>query len=576
MPTDGLLIGFLAEELNGALAGGRVDRVTQPEKDMLLLFARAGGRNARLLLSASPAYARAHLTDQTYVNPPDAPMFCMLMRKHLVGGRILSLTQERGDRILKIVIENRDELGESAQREMYLELMGRHSNLTLVQSGRVIDAVRHVTREMSRVRQALPGVAFEMPPEQDNLPLSASAEEIFTRLSREEGRLDLALQRTLRGLSAATAGEIAFRLTGLQKPGVSDIDARAAADRLRAFLDSLPSLFQPTAQYDGEGAIIDVYPFPYLSRDTALQKPFSSLCAALDAYFCGRDRRDRMTQRSTALRRLIKTHIERAGRKLALQEEELADSARMEEYRVWGELLTAQAHLVPRGAKSAALQNFYDENGGTVDIPLDIALTPAQNAQLYFKKYRKARAARKLAAEQKEKTLAEIDLLENAMSDLDSCEDESDLTDVRTVLEGAGLMRRAPQRGRNKRPESRPAAFLSPEGLSIYVGKNAVQNERLTASARGGDLWLHAKDMPGSHVLVRLDGQEAPDGTLACALKLAALFSKGRGAAVPVDYTLRKYVKKPSGAAPGFVIYTNQKTAVVTCTEADIGQIKRL
>lgn len=576
MPTDGLLIGYLAKELNDALSGGRVDRVTQPEKDMLLLFVRAGGQNARLILSASPSYARAHLTDQSYVNPPDAPMFCMLMRKHLVGGRILSVAQERGDRILKLTIENRDELGESGQRELYLELMGRHSNLTLVQNGRIVDAIRHVTHEMSRVRQALPGVAFEMPPMQDNLELSAVADEIYDRLSLCEGRLDQALQQTLRGLSAATAGEFAFRLTGLQKPLLSDIDAREISLRLREFLDKLPSLYSPTAQTDQEGVITDVTPFPYLSRDTGLQKPYHSLSAALDAYFGGRDRRDRMAQRSTTLRRLIKTHLERAGRKLTLQEEELTDSARMEEYRVYGELLTAQAYLVPRGQKSVSLPNFYDENAKTVEIPLDVSLTPPQNAQLYFKKYRKARAAQKLAAEQKEKTLAEIDLLENALSDLDTCEDENDLKDVRSVLEGAGMLRRTPVRGKNKQPESKPAAYVSPDGLSIYVGKNAVQNERLTASARGGDLWLHAKDMPGSHVIVRCDGQEAPKATLECALRLAAFYSKGHGAAVPVDYTLRKYVKKPSGAAPGFVIYTNQKTVMVTCSEQEILQIQRI
>lgn len=576
MPTDGLLIGYLARELNDALAGGRIDRVTQPEKDMLLLLVRAGGQNARLILSASPAYARAHLTSQSYLNPPDAPMFCMLMRKHLVGGRILSIEQVSGDRILRITIENRDELGESGQREMILELMGRHSNLTLVQNGRIVDAIRHVTHEMSRVRQALPGVPFEMPPMQDNLEIPSDADTIFARLNAESGRLDQALQRALRGLSAATAQEFAFRVTGLQKPLLEDTDVRDVSSRLSAFLEKLPALYSPTVQTDDEGAIIDVTPFSYLSRDTTLQKPCPFLSNALDNYFAGRDRRDRMLQRSTTLRRLIKTHLERAGRKLMLQEEELLGSARMEDYRVYGELLTAQAHLVPRGQATASLPNFYDENGGHVDIPLDIALTPTQNAQMYFKKYRKARAAQKLAAEQKEKTLAEIDLLENALSDLSTCEDENDLRDVRNVLENAGMLKRTQTRGKNKQAESKPAAFLSPDGLTIFVGKNAAQNERLTASARGGDLWLHAKDMPGSHVIVRCDGQEAPQKTLECALRLAAFYSKARGNAVPVDYTLRKHVKKPSGAAPGYVIYTHQKTVMVTCAEHDIAQIQRL
>ena len=285
-----------------------------------------------------------------------------------------------------------------------------------------------------------------------------------------------------------------------------------------------------------------------------------------------------MNQKSQSLKRLIKTHLERDEKKLVLQEEELTASAKMEEYRIAGELLTAQAYLVPRGAETVELPNFYDPQGGTMEIALDVALNPAQNAQKYFKRYRKARVAQDLAKEQKEKTLKEIELLEQALFDLEESETEQDMADVRKSLEDGGIVKPAPAgkggKKKPKQPESAPLRFEAPDGTEIIVGKNSAQNDRVTGAAHGTDTWLHAKDMPGSHVIVKAE-HPAPD-TLGMALRLAAWYSKGKGAAVPVDYTLRKYVKKPGGSPAGFVIYTNQKTVMVSTTEGEIAAMKRL
>ncbi len=579
MPMDGLTLGFMARELQETLRDGRIEKVTQPEKDMLVLLIRAQGKNHKLLLSAAPSFARTHLTEAVYQNPIDAPMFCMLMRKHLQAGHITGLEQLGGDRVLKITIENKDELGDTAPRELYLELMGRHSNLTLVKDGRIIDAIRHVSGDMSRVRQALPGLPFVLPPAQDKIdPAELNEEKLAEKLSMLYGPLDKALAASVRGLSPVAAREIAFRATGMHRTELADLKIEELSKVICAFFRRLPEIAQPTAQMGPDGLMADVLPFPYLSLETSLQKPYPSLSSALDAFYFGRDRRDRMNQKSQSLKRLIKTHLERDEKKLALQEEELAASAKMEEYRIAGELLTAQGYLVPRGTETVQLPNFYDPQGGMIEIALDVALNPAQNAQKYFKRYRKARVAQDLAKEQKEKTLKEIELLEQALFDLEESETEQDMADVRKALEDGGILKPAPAgkggKKKPKQPESVPMRFEASDGTEIIVGKNSAQNDRVTGSAKGSDTWLHAKDMPGSHVIIKAEqpSQEA----LASALRLAAWYSKGKGMAVPVDYTLRKYVKKPGGSPAGFVIYTNQETVMVSVTEGEIAAFKRL
>lgn len=578
MPMDGLTLGFVARELNSRLAGGRIDKITQPEKDTLILLIRSGNENCRLLLCASPNNARCHLTTSTFPNPLEPPMFCMLLRKQLMGGRVLGIKQIGGDRVLHMDIDTVDELGDHVLRRLILEVMGRHSNLILVDGeGKILEAARHVNQEMSRVRLIQPGLSYAPPPEQNKLdPLTLEPEALEKRLL-EAGDVPLAkaLGGCVAGLSNPAAKELAYRVLSPGEDRAEDV--RDAAKRLADFLHRMADHADPRVLLNEQGDPEDVFPFPYLSRDIARQVSEPSVSAALERYFGARDRQDRLSQKSASMVRLLKGHIERCEKKLALQEEELASAQRMEEYRIMGDLINANLWQIKKGQKQAELSNFYDEKGGTLTVPLDIQLTPAQNAQRYFKKYQKARSARQTAAEQKEKTLQELNYLESTLLDVGKCVEESELEEIRQDLVRMGYMKKNTNRRQQRAlPQSKPYHYISSDGIAIDVGKNSAQNDRLTAAARPNETWLHAKDMPGSHVIIRTE-EEVPLQTLKEAATLAAWYSKGQhSSSVPVDYTLRRYVKKPGGAAPGFVIYTNQHTVYMTVEENDVRKIKEL
>lgn len=567
MALDGLTLGFVARELSAALVGARVDRVQQPEKDMVVLWLRGAGQNHRLLINASPTGTRMHLTEQSYESPQDAPVFCMLMRKHLVSGRVQSVEQLQGDRLVEIRISGYDELGELKEKQLYFEAMGRHTNLSLVQEGRIIDSLRHVTDEMSRVRRMLPGAPFELPPGQDKLaPSGLAAELLHLRLAQEGGRLDRALANAVLGVGAASAREICLRLCGQEQPQMKDIRIEAFSQAAADFFSRLPDLAQPQLYLDEQGVPRDALPFPYLSLDQARQEGQESLSLALDRLHFERDRQDRLMQRSAAFRRTLRSAQERVLRKLALQEEELSGAARMEEYRVAGELLTAMGHQVPKGAERVTLTSYYD--GQPVEIALDPSLSAAANAQRYFKRYRKAHVARRTAAEQKENSLRELGLIEDALWAVQEAQTMQDMQQIRQPLADAGILRQEKaQKGRAKPRESQPLRYRSPEGLSILVGRNSLQNEKLLQKAQGSDLWLHAKDMAGSHVILVNPGEPLPEEALLLAGRLAAFHSKGRGQQVPVNYTFRRYVRKPSGAPAGFVTFTNEKLMILSADE---------
>lgn len=578
MPMDGLTLGFAARELDALLKGGRVDKITQPEKDTVILLIRAGSENRRLLLCASPNNARCHLTGANFPNPLEPPMFCMLLRKQLLGARVLGMKQIGGDRVLHLDLDTVDEMGDHVLRRLILEVMGRHSNLILVDSeNRILEAARHVSQDMSRVRLIQPGLTYAPPPAQDKLdPACMNAILLSDRLAAAgDVPLHKALAGCVAGLSNPAARELAFRVL---TPGCDQADdLSAAAARLADLFARLPGMVDPRVLLDENGDALDVFAFPYLSRDLTRQQPQPTVSQALERYFGARDQQDRLQQKSASMVRLLKGHIERCEKKLALQEEELASAQKMEEYRIMGELINANLWQLQKGQTQAELSNFYDENGATLTVPLDIQLTPAQNAQRYFKKYQKARSARQTAAEQREKTLAELNYLEGALLDVGKCVGESELEEIRQELVRTGYLRKNTNRRQQRAlPQSKPYHYLSSDGIAIDVGKNAVQNDRLTTTARPNETWLHAKDMPGSHVIIRSEG-EVPPATLREAAILAAWYSKGqRSSSVPVDYTLRRYVKKPSGAVPGYVIYTNQHTVYMTVSESDVRAIREV
>lgn len=576
MPMDGLTLGFATREMNAILPGGRIDRITQPEKDTILLLVRAGAANHRLLLCASPNNARCHFMNLNFPNPLEPPMFCMLLRKQILSGRILSIQQMHGDRVIHVDIDTVNELGDHVLRRLVLEIMGRHSNLMLLdEDGRILEAARHVSADMSRVRQIQPGLPYLPPPAQDKIaPEDADAENLLAKLEAQgDVPLQKALAASVSGLSNPAAKELAYRVLPVGSDRADNLPETAA--RLAELLRRLPQMADPRVLEDEQGEPADIFPFPYLSRDLDRQKPYPTVSQALERYFGARDQQDRINQKSASMVKLLKGQIERCEKKLAQQEEDLSSAARMDEYRIMGEIINANLWQLKKGQTEATLPNFYDENGGSMTIPLDNQLTPVQNAQRYFKKYQKARTTREIAAEQKEKTLKELDYLEGTLLDVGKCIGESELEEIRQDLMRTGYIRKGVNRRQQKAlPKSKPYHYRSTDGIDIYVGKNAAQNDRLTGDARPNETWLHAKDMPGSHVIIRQEG-EIPRQTLLEAAILAAWYSKGQNSSgVPIDYTLRRYVKKPGGAAPGMVIYTNQRTLFMTVSESDVRKIQ--
>ena len=565
MPLDGLTLGLVARELNEALAGGRVNKIIQPERDEVILTVRNGGANRQLLLSATANCARAHLTTTHKNNPLEPPALCMLMRKHITGGRVCGIRTLESDRILEIEIEHFDELGDRSRKRIICEFMGKHSNLIFVGGdGRIIDSARRVNETISSVREVLPGLRYELPPAHGKIPYDqVTAEALFEALSGKGGPLHKLIAGAISGMSSQTARELAFRAAGSEEAHSDEIDLRAACESIADSLRRIPETVAPAILYNEDGAPVDAVAFPYLSRAHLRAEPFPSISEALDAFYRSRDMAERIKQKSAALHRTLKKNIERCERKLALQREALLGSQRMEEFRLKGELLTANLHLARKGAKSVEVPNYYEEGMPLLSVALDERLSPGQNAQKYFKLYQKARNAQTLAAEQIEKTSAELNYLEGQMDNLEKCQEESELFELREELEKFGYVRANRSRRQMKQlPPSKPMKFTAPSGRTILVGKNNLQNDKLTGTAQPNEVWLHAKDMPGSHVIIV---GEAPDEeTILFAARLAALYSKGKnGSRVPVDYTLRRYVKKPGGAKPGFVIYTNQRTLYV-------------
>lgn len=572
MPLDGLMLSRIAEELHTTLQGGRVDKVTQPERDEIGMLIRAGGQNHRLLLSCSANHARVHLTktNKKSLDPP--PQLCMLLRKHLLGGRVMEVKQVGFDRILNIMIESMDELGDYSVKTLVIEIMGRHSNIILVGAdGRIIDSARRITAEISRVREVLPHLPYELPPAQEKLDARlADEEEIVRALMRGENQtLDKAILGALSGVSTQAARELSYRFM---------MDEKAAPDRwlrhvtpiahdLKRFFDTLPQQAQPVV-FSQNGQPADVTAFAYQSRVQQDQEILETMSDALDTFYAQRDKNERIRQKSSATLHTLQTALERCEKKLAMQLEKQQEVADREQLRVYGELIMASVYAIEKGAKIAKVTNYYEESMPEIEIPLDETLSPTQNAQKYFKRYAKAKAAAELLVGQIEQNEQEIRYLQGQLVNLESITEENELLEIRRELAGQGYIRR--EQGKNGRvqkiPPTKPDYFTAPDGTEIFVGKNNVQNDALTLSAFGEDIWLHTQNIPGSHVIIRMTtGEQWPeDDTLILAARIAAKYSKARHSSqVPVDYTHRKFVKKPSGAKPGFVTYTQHYTVYV-------------
>lgn len=557
---DGLALHAIRCELQ-PLVGGKIDRVQQPDRDALLLTVRQGGENHRLLLSAHAENGRVQLTRQNFLNPPEPPMFCMLLRRRLTGGRITEVRQRELDRVLTIGIEARNEFGDPAALQLVVELMGKHSNIIFVQAdGTVGDCIRHVGPQMSSVRTLLPGCPFHEAPLQDKQnPLSASAAALQDALDAPNAVK--ALSDRYWGLSRAT----------LQSLLTDGLDGAALYARMQAFA---AGRFSPTLVENAFGESMAVFPFAPAAPD-GTATTCESMSEAYDRFYEKRDALVRIARHSAQLRRTLESALGRAERKLAAYREAILGEAQCEQLRLYGELITANLYQIRRGQQALKAENYYANPPEPCVVPLDPLLSGSENAQRYFKQYRKSCTARAYAEQQQEQVAAEVAYLEGQLDNIGKCDTLPELYEIRDELIREGYLRPERRGVRQQGGVSRPMRYLSPDGIALLVGKNNRQNDALTLRADGEQFWLHVKNLPGSHVIVDHKG-EPPADTLYAAAQLAAYYSKARqSASVPVDYTPRKYIKKPSGARAGMVIYTTNRTLYVTPDEAYVKGLTR-
>ena len=572
MPLDALCLTAVAGEVRAAVQGGKIDKIYQPTRDEVVLYIRGPAGNVRLLLSANPGHPRAHLTERNRENPEQPPMFCMLLRKHLQGARILELNQPPLERILDFRLETLDELGDRVERRLVLEAMGRSANLLLLDGeGRIVDCTRRVDGDLARgQRQLLPGLFYRQPPAVDKLnPFTLSPEELRLVLANPLGKAwDKLLLDSFTGLSPLVARELAFRAGDDSEKLAAELEKLGKAveeNRFTAYLlvregKPVDFTFLPVLQYGPETESI----------------PQESFSALLDDFFSDRESAERVRQRGQDLVKSVTSARDRTARKLGNQARELEATKNRERLRELGDILTSNLHLMEKGMSTFRTMDFYDPEGGEVDIPLDPLLTPQQNAAKYYKEYNKAKTAEEMLTIQIEKGEKELEYLNSVLENIALAEGEKDLQEIRQELTETGYLRRPKTAAkRAKRVSGKPMEFRSSSGLRISVGKNNSQNDLLTTKlAYKSDIWLHTQKIHGSHVILWLEGGEADARSLTEAAQLAAYFSQARdGSKVPVDYTPVKYVKKPAGARPGMVVYTTYQTAVV---EPDAELAKKL
>lgn len=593
MALDGIVVRAIVKELQ-QIVGGRIGKIYQPCEHDILVHIRSQSQNHKLLLSAHPAYPRAHLTNSQYSNPAEAPMFCMLMRKHCEGAVIEAIRQVETERVMHIDLRQRNELGDIRMKRIVLEIMGRHSNLILTdpESGMILDGIHHVTPAISSYRIVLPGSAYVPPPQQDKANPLAADERLLEALLVPADEENIPPERIIverfSGISPLLAKEIMHRSringeTGnngiaddeVYRNGMANTRGPMAWKALRR---SFGGLMRQIAQNAFIPAIVEeektgktYFSVIALTHIRGTVTAYPSVSECLEAYYGDKAERDAVKQRALDLRRVVANEKNKNEKKLEKLYESLEEAKQADQYRIMGELLAASLHRIKRGGKEAEVTDYYDEQQRTVKIPLDPLLSPSENAQRYFKKYNKLKNSVSAAHRQIASAEREIAYMDALMQQLDSAS-LADLGEIREELVGQGYLRdrRKPSGGKKKTGKPVLTCYISSEGIPIYVGKNNMQNEYLTNRlARPTDIWLHTKDIPGSHVVIA--EAEYGEATLHEAAMLAAYYSKAKESSrVPVDYTLIRHVRKPNGAKPGFVIYERQKTLYVTPDEKTI------
>jgi predicted ribosome quality control (RQC) complex YloA/Tae2 family protein len=569
MSFDGLFTKSMADELKQQLKGGRINKVYQPYKNEIILTIRAAGTNHKLLLSAHPSYARVQLTNESFENPSEPPMFCMLLRKHIEGSILEDLYQIGNDRMIIFEIKGRNEIGDVSYKQLIIEIMGRHSNIILIDKTRnlILDSIKHISFAVNTHRAILPGQPYVFPPEQNKKnPFLANEEDVLRSIDFNAGKLDQQLVNHFAGVSPIFAKEVLYQ-SGLANRTTVPKTFIKLVNKIKTG-DLSPSIITN----DGKEAFY-LFPLEHLKGEV---KEFTSLSEMLDRFYYKKAERDRVKQQGQDIERFITNEKEKNVKKIKKLEATLKEAEKADQFKHYGELLTANLFAVKKGMKEIEVLDYYDESGGMVVIPLDPRKSPSENAQKYFSKYQKAKNAVTITLEQIKKAQEEVAYFDNLLHQVQTASPK-DLQEIREELVEGGYLRERQKRNGRKIQNTKPLLdyFQASDGTEIIVGKNNKQNDYLTNKLAARDeIWLHTKDIPGSHVVIR--SKNPSEETILEAAKLAAYFSKARhSSSVPVDFTKVRHVKKPSGAKPGFVIYDHQQTVYVTPDEELVLKLKK-
>ena len=563
MAFDGITIAAMVSELKKDLTGGRINKIAQPENDELLITAKGANGSKRLLLSASPSLPLIYFTSKNKVSPLTAPNFCMLLRKHVGSARIIGIRQPGMERVVEFELEHLNELGDVCHKVLIMELMGKHSNIIFCDDkNMILDSIKHVSCNVSSVREVLPGRPYFIPQTQEKLnPLTVTEEEFREKVCKKPMPVSKAIYTTLTGLSPVMAEEICFRASIDGNDAAQSLDGPACTHLYHTFQRIMEQIreedFTPTIVYRGDEPVeYGVLPFQQYGSEYHFET-FETVSEMLESYYASRDTITRIRQKSADLRRIVQTALERNRKKLILQEKQMKDTQKKDKYKVYGELINTYGYGLPEGSRSFQALNYYTNE--EITIPLDPTLTPQENSKKYFERYGKLKRTEEALTGQIADTQSEIEHLESISNALDIALEESDLSQIKDELTEYGYIKKhySGKKGAKMQAKSKPFHYLSSDGYDIYVGKNNYQNDELTFKlATGNDWWFHAKKMPGSHVVVKTKDGTLPDRTFEEAGSLAAYYSKGKTAPkVEIDYLQKKNVKKPAGAKPGFVVY---------------------
>jgi predicted ribosome quality control (RQC) complex YloA/Tae2 family protein len=575
MAFDGIFIYSLVSELKKTIIGGRVEKVNQPEKDEIILSVKSGRAVYKLSVSASAVYPKIYITGIAKPNPQTPPMFCMVLRKYLVGARILDIRQLDTDRVIFVDFQSMDELGYDSVYTLAVEIMGKHSNITLVRQrdNTVMDCIKHISFDMNSLRSLLPGTKYVFPPESKKLnPFGFSYEELHDYASENQITFNTGFfSSVFTGISKPFSKEIAYRL---EQEGVD-----LSVDNLHEIYDFATGLFAGLregkftfALYESNEGVKEFYCERFQSLSALKETLFSSGSELVEKFYFEKDRADRLKNRSSDLQKLLHVNLDRCAKKLNLFKETLVECKKKDEYKILGELLTANIYRIKKGDSQIEVVNYYSEAADTITIKLDKDKTPSENIQSFYKKYNKMKKSEEASKTQIENAEKEYEYLQSVLTNVINAESYEEIEDIKKELIETGYIRFKKESGKKPKP-SKPMHFISSDGIDIYVGKNNIQNDYLTLKfAEKHDTWLHTKNIPGSHVIISNFGPP-PEKTLLEAALLAAYYSKAKDSTkVPVDYTEVRNVHKPNGARPGMVIYRTNKTIYVDPEKPELSQ----